>query len=84
MNIHDELKKIISEISNQNIDISNIGDETILTNDCGFDSIQIISLIINVESKFDIELSDEDLDIEKLTVYKTLYEIIISKLTLVL
>ena len=62
------------------VEISEINDNTVLTKDLGFDSVQIISLIVEIESQFDIEIEDEDLDIEKLTVLKTLTDMVVNKL----
>lgn len=80
MNIHEKLKTIIAEIAKPNVDITKINNDTILTNDLGFDSIQIVSLIIEIETQFDIEIDDEDLDMEKLTIYKTLHDIVLTKI----
>lgn len=79
MNIQEKLMEIIAEVATREIDISKINDETILTSDLGFDSVQIIQLIVELESQFEIEIEDEDLDIAKLTVYKNLYEMINEK-----
>lgn len=80
MEIKGKLKKIIVDIASIAVGINEINDNTILTKDLGFDSVQIISLIVEIESQFDIEIEDEDLDIEKLTVFKTLTDMIVNKL----
>lgn len=80
MEIKEKLKKIIVDIASIAVGISEINDNTILTKDLGFDSVQIISLIVEIESQFDIEIEDEDLDIEKLTVFKTLTDMIVNKI----
>ncbi len=80
MKIKEKLKKIIADIAPIVVEISEINDNTVLTKDLGFDSVQIISLIVEIESQFDIEIDDEDLDIEKLTVFKTLADMILNKL----
>ena len=80
MNINNTLKDIIIEVSNRKINVSEINDTTILTSDLGFDSIQIVSLIVEIESKFKIELTDEDLNMDTLTEYRLLLQMIIAKL----
>lgn len=80
MKIKEKLKKIIADIAPIVVEISEINDNTVLTKDLGFNSVQIISLIVEIESQFDIEIDDEDLDIEKLTVFKTLSDMILNKL----
>lgn len=80
MDIHEKLKAIISEVATRAVDDVKIIDETVLTSDLGFDSVQIISLIVELESQFNIEIDDDDLDIEKLTVYSSLYKMVTNKL----
>lgn len=81
MDINKNLKAVIKDVSIRDIDIKDITNETVLTSDLGFDSVQIISLIVELESNFDIEIEDDDLDIEKLTVYKSLLDLISKKLS---
>ena len=80
MEIKEKLKKIIVDIAPLAVEISEINDNTVLTKDLGCNSIQIISLIVEIESQFDVEIEDEDLDIEKLTVLETLTNMIANKL----
>lgn len=80
MNIREKIKELISEVATREVDVSSITDQTILTSDLGFDSIQIISLIVELESCFGIEIENDDLDIEKLTVYSNLCEMIEGKI----
>lgn len=75
-----KLKQIIVNISNQEISISDIKSETILTTDLGFDSVKIIELIVEIETAFDIEIDDDDLDIEKLTIFGKLNNLVKSKI----
>ena len=77
MEIKEKLKKIIVDIVSTPVEIN---DNMVLTKDLGFDSVQIISLIVEIESQFDIVIEDEDLDIEKLTVVKNLIYMIENKL----
>ena len=80
MNIDEKLKSIIKGIANVEIVEGTINDETILTMDLKFDSIQIIELIVELETQFEIKLDEEDLDLEKLSVYKNLFKLVEDKL----
>ena len=80
MNIDKKLKSIIRNVANQDVDIELINANTVLTQDLKYDSIQLIELIVELEVQFEIEIDDDDLDIENLTIYKNLYEMINRKL----
>ena len=79
MNIEQKLKKLIANIATQDVDANNINEETLLTNDLGYDSVQIIELIVELENEFSIEIDDDDLEIENLTVYRKLHEMVVRK-----
>ena len=55
MKIKEKLKKIIADIAPIVVEISEINDNTVLTKDLGFNSVQIISLIVEIESQFDFK-----------------------------
>jgi len=80
MDINQQLKEIIAEIISHEVQISDIYDETVLTVDLGFNSIQIVNLIVELETKYNIDIEDDDLDIENLTVYKNLFDMVSEKL----
>ncbi len=74
-----KLKKIIVNCnSNANIDIINM--ETDLVADFGFESVDLVQLVIDMETSFNVEFEDEYLVIERLSPYKELVEIIRTKL----
>jgi len=52
----------------------------VLTDDLGYDSIQIIELIVELESEFKIEIDDDDLEIENLIIYGKLHKMIERKI----
>ncbi len=79
MEIKQKLKELISIIATNDVDINIITDETILTTDLRYDSVQIIGLIVEIENEFNIEIEDDDLDIENLTVFGKLFDIIERK-----
>lgn len=74
-----KLKEIIVECKD-GIDITKIDEQIDLVRDFGFDSINIIQLIVQIESEFDIEIGDEDLILARLSPYKNLVEILNKKL----
>lgn len=71
----EKLKKIIASCE-EGVDISKIVPDTNLVEDFDFTSISIIQLVVQLESEFDIEISDDDLLIEKLSPYRSLLEIV--------
>lgn len=80
MDIQERLKSIIKSVATHDIDVESITDETILTEDLKFDSIQLIELIVELESEFDIVVEEDDLEMEIITVYHNIYEMIIRKI----
>lgn len=74
-----KLKKIIAECG-EGIDSNVIDSKTDLIRDFGFSSINIIQLIVALESEFDIEIDDEYLVFEKLSPYIELVTILRKKL----
>lgn len=48
--------------------------------DFGFNSIDFVELIVEIETTFDLEFDDEDMDIDKLVVFGPLVELIESKM----
>ena len=68
-NIDEELKEIIVTCID-GIDKKDITEETDLIKDLGYDSVNIIQLIVKLEEYFEIEIDDEYLDEENLTEYK--------------
>ena len=79
MDVNKKLKEIIVNVALRQIETASINDETVLTSDLGFDSVQIITLIVELETQFEIDIEDDDLDIERLTVYPYLREMIETK-----
>lgn len=79
MNIDEILKEIIVRIATVCVDKEKINENTVLTNDLGYDSVQVITLIVEVESEFKIEIEDGDLEIENLVEYRRLRDMIMKK-----
>lgn len=79
MGIYERLKAVIYRVSNS--DSFTITKNTNLVDDLGFDSVSIVSLIVEIEDEFNIVLEDEDLEIDLLSNVGTLENIISKKLT---
>ena len=80
MNVEQTLKELIVRVAMKDVDVNSINEKTILTNDLGYDSVQIIELIVELENEFNIEIEDDDLEIENLTIYRKLHEIVERKM----
>ena len=76
MNLRCAVIEIIRNISDRKFALETIEDKTVLTTDLFFDSVQIIQLIVDVEKYFGFEIEDDDLEIEKFTVFENLISII--------
>lgn len=74
-----KLKEIIVSCGDLS-DVETINYATNLIEDFEFGSINIMQLVVKIEAEFDIEISDEDLVIEKLALYRELVEIIEKKI----
>lgn len=80
MQIQEKIKEIIVEVLEGKVEVQDIDDETLLTQDLGVDSIKLVSIIVELENKFDIEIEAEDLDVNKLTIFKFLCTMVENKL----
>lgn len=75
-----ELKKLLlSNAKNKHL-IRNITDKSDLIRDFGYDSIQMLNLLIKIENSFNIEFEDEELSTNGLTIYHSLFNCIVRKL----
>lgn len=61
--IENVLRKAITEVC-KNVDSEEIKDESLLEDDLGFDSLDIVELIMKVEKAFNIGISDEEIEDE--------------------
>lgn len=80
MNIERKLKALIVDITTKKVDNNLIDKNTDLINDLGFDSIEIIELIVEIENEFKIEIADDDINMNILTTYSELLSMIERKL----
>lgn len=75
-----DIEKILKEIittCREDICIEEISDSTNLILDLGFDSVDIIQLVCEIENKFSIEIDDENLEVEKIGSFSELCRIIL-------
>lgn len=79
MDIKKTLNNIISKIAKDNNEKIHFDRDTMLITDLKFDSVAIVELIIELESVFKIELEDDELDIDILSSYGALYDLIENK-----
>ena len=77
MSIKERLYKLIMDLSE--VDNPIITDETNLIDDLSFDSVLVVSMIVEIESEFGIVLDDEDLELDTLTNFGPLEKMIRSK-----
>ncbi len=72
-------EQIVSVIANVKADPSLvlvINDESDLVNDIGFDSLQMINFLLQLEDELDLVLDFDKLDFEHLKVFKNLLEFV--------
>ena len=78
MDITNELKNIICSISKYGIKNEDINNKTILTSNLGFESVRIVWLIIEIEKRFNISLSDKILSLSNKLTFKNLVSAVTS------
>lgn len=79
-NIGLRLKNIIIGISRLNITEDDIREETDFINDLGFDSVNMIQLLAQLEKELDICFEGNELELDWLTDFKGLKERVQEKL----
>ena len=77
--LEERLKTIISSCV-LGIDKNQITESTDLMEDLGFESVNLVELIVDIENEFGIEIEDEFLDIEVLSSFNRLVDML-EKLT---
>jgi Phosphopantetheine attachment site. len=78
-NFEKKLKEIIV-LCGDDLNIDMIENDTDLINDLYYSSINIIQLIVQLETTFDIEIEDDSLQLDKISKYKGLVEILQEKI----
>ena len=78
--ITEQLRQIITTHLDVEVSIDDISAETQLMGEgLALDSIAIIELITSVEDTFNVQLSEDDLDMEKFSTINSLAQLIASK-----
>lgn len=75
-----KLKEIIIKNSRKEICENDISNDSDLATNFGFDSVQIIEMIVDLETQFDITIDDEDIELDVLTKYGPLKQLISKKI----
>ena len=74
-------KKILNIVGKYGkVIIEDYGENINLENDLGIDSIMLLQIIIDIEDEFNISISDEELDIEKIGTIEGLEKIVRDKI----
>lgn len=76
--IREKIANKIKDSIEEDVELKN---ETNLFDDLGVDSIMLINLIVDIEDEWDIELEDDDLDVEKLSSFDNLCNVVIDKVS---
>ena len=77
--IEERIKKLIRE-ADENVDVERLDEKTNLIDDYGFDSVNLVQLVVSIEDEFGIECEDDDLEMDKTSKYRELIKIIEKKL----
>ena len=72
MNIEDKVKDIISELCGE----ENIENSMTLQNDLSLDSILMVTLLIEIEEKFEITLNESDMNPFELTTVQSVIDLV--------
>lgn len=73
-----KLKEIIT-LCGGSIDKDSLNESTDLVRDFGFNSVNIIQLLVLLEIEFNIQIDDGDIVFEKLSTYRGLLDILNAK-----
>lgn len=74
-------KKILNIVGKYGkVIIEDYGENINLENDLGIDSIMLLQIIIDIEDEFNISISDEELDIEKIGTIEGLEKLVREKI----
>lgn len=79
--VDERLRGLIIKHSVVSIACRDIKDDTDLINDLGFDSVQIMRFLAEIENEFGIEIEDEYLSLEILGKFKSLKEAIETRIS---
>jgi acyl carrier protein len=59
-----ELKEIVIEVTKAKISPTDISDAANLFDDCGLDSSSVVDLVLALEEKYNITMSEDQLEVE--------------------
>lgn len=73
--MRDKLIELIKRCGNEMMEFD-IDEETNLVEDLGYSSLNLIELIVELEMEFGIEIPDEVLNIETLSMFKNIFTVV--------
>lgn len=74
--MEEKTKEKINDILKRKSFSQNVTEELKLADDLGFDSLNLVELIVNLEEEFNIEIDESDLDPQNLKTVKQIYTLI--------
>ena len=80
MNVRDTITESILECSYLGITSEDIKDDTRMIDDLGFDSIIYIQVIVTIEEKLNISLSNDILEIDDIIYFSDFYKKILQSM----
>jgi acyl carrier protein len=78
--IEDKVKELIVELLFlKDVAPADIGDEDVLEEKLGVDSVALFQIVAGLEESFDIRFADEDFDAEKFKTVKAIADVVREK-----
>ena len=80
MSNQDKLIAIIRDVKRSISKNTEISERTQLAEDLGFDSIEMVTMMVAIEEAFGFSFDDEELSFETINSFGTLFDIITTKM----
>jgi acyl carrier protein len=78
--VEDRIKELVVELLFlKNVDPAGIGDDDVLEETLGIDSVALFQIVAGIEETFEIRFGDEDFDAEKFRTIKAIAELVRQK-----
>lgn len=74
------LKRLVISVAELNLDPDKIGDHASIFDDCGIDSTSLVALVLSIEEKYGIRVTEDELEIEMFQDLSRLAQFIDAKL----
>lgn len=80
----ENVEKILGELivlhSRKNINIEDINDDTLLIEELGYDSVDLVLLMVQIEEKFGVEFGNTEMIVENINCFGKMKEFISKQL----